>query len=247
MIRAINLLLLPRPKMRASKFSMTWLALILTSAFASLSAQGSPPNVDGRLLAPGIDTFTVSYSGAVIGRGIMARSVSGSRMLQVYRWKSAQGDSTLDSLYSDLRTLRSQREIRVVTDSVIEVTYANDSVLVATTSRGAPARRQSQLAATSVFSSAILDGLVAAAPLADGYQQEVRFYYAPPSSLGIVVTRIRVEGSERVVDRLGRSRDAWRVVAATPSGGTTFWIDKANRSMLKFDTHEGPATIEFRR
>ena len=177
----------------------------------------------------------------------MARTVSGSRLLQVYRWKSAQGDSTLDSLFSDLRTLRSQREVRVVTDTVIEVSYTNDSILVTMRARGAPARRQSALAATSVFSSAILDGLAASAPLADGYQQDVWFYYAPPARLGIVVTRISVDGSERVVDSVGRSRDAWRVLAATPSGGTTFWIDKATRSMLKFDTHEGPATIEFRR
>jgi hypothetical protein len=134
-----------------------------------------------------------------------------------------------------------------VTDTVIEVTYTNDSILVATRSRGAPALRQSELAANSVFSSAILDGLAAAAPLADGYHQEVRFYYAPPSRLGIVTIRISVDGSEAVVDRLGRSRDAWRVLATTPSGGTTFWIDKSSRSMLKFDTHEGPATIEFRR
>jgi len=233
--------------MRAHQFFIAWLALTLTTASASPSAQGPAPTVDGRLLPSGTDTFIVSYGGTVIGRGIMARSVSGSRMLQVYRWKSAQGDSTLDSLYSDLRTLRSQREVRVVSDTVIEVTYTNDSILVATRPRGAPARRQSELAATSVFSSAILDGLAAAAPLGEGYQQEVRFYYAPPSTLGIVSTRISVDGSERVVDRLGRSRDAWRVLAATPSGGTTFWIDKTSKSMLKFDTHEGPATIEFRR
>ena len=233
--------------MRTHDSFITWLVLTITLAETSLSAQGSPPNVDGRLLAPGTDTFTVSYGGVVIGRGIMARSVSGPRMLQVYRWKSAQGDSTLDSLFSDLRTLRSQREVRVVTDTVIEVTYTNDSILIVTRSRGAAGRRQSQLAATFVFSSAILDGVAAAAPLADGYEQEVRFYYAPPSALGLVTIRISVDGSERVVDRLGRSRDAWRVLAATPSGGTTFWIDKASRSMLKFDTREGPATIEFRR
>jgi hypothetical protein len=177
----------------------------------------------------------------------MTRTVSGSRLLQVYRWKSAQGDSTLDSLFSDLRTLRSQRQIRVVADTVIEVTYTSDSILVTTRAHGAAARRESALSATSVFSSAILDGLAAASPLADGYQQEIRFYYAPPATLGIVAGRVSVEGSERVVDRYGRSRDAWRVLAATPSGGTTFWIDKASRSMLKFDTREGPATIEFRR
>ncbi len=233
--------------MRGQQLSIAWVALSIASASASLSAQAPPPNVDGRLLPPGTDTFTVSYGGAVIGRGIMARTVSGSRLLQVYRWKSAQGDSTLDSLFSDLRTLRSQREVRVVTDTVIEVSYTNDSILVTMRARGAPARRQSALAATSVFSSAILDGLAASAPLADGYQQDVWFYYAPPARLGIVVTRISVDGSERVVDSVGRSRDAWRVLAATPSGGTTFWIDKATRSMLKFDTHEGPATIEFRR
>ena len=233
--------------MRVDQCFIIRLVLTLTLAAPSLSAQGSTPNVDGRLLAPGTDTFTVSYGGTVIGRAIMARSISGSSMLQVYRWKSAQGDSTTDSLYSDLRTLRSQREVRVVTDTVIEVTYTNDSILVATRSRGAAARRQSQLAARAVFSSAILDGLAAAAPLADGYEQEVRLYYAPPSPLGVVAIRISADGSERVVDKLGRSRDAWRVLATTPSGSTTFWIDKASRSMIKFDTHEGPATIEFRR
>ena len=134
-----------------------------------------------------------------------------------------------------------------MTDTVTEVTYTNDSILVTTRAPSAPPRQQSAFTATSVFSSAILDGLVAAAPLAEGYQQEIRFYYAPPAKLGIVVTRIAVDGSEKVLDKLGRSRDAWRVLAATPSGATTFWIDKATRSILKFDTHEGPAIIEFRR
>jgi len=233
--------------MRAHQLVAALLALSVASAYLSLSAQRPPPSVDGRLLPAATDTFTVSYSGTVIGQGIMARSIAGSRLLQVYRWRSAQGDSTLDSLFSDVRTLRSQREVRVVTDTVIEVTYTNDSILVTTRAPGAPPRRQSAFAATSAFSSAILDGLVAAAPLAEGYQQEIRFYYAPPAQLGIVATRIAVEGGEMVVDRLGRSRDAWRVVASTPSGATTFWIDKATRSILKFDTQEGPATIEFRR
>src|SRR5512145_3293087 len=100
--------------MRAQQLSIASVVLSIASASASLSAQVPTPNVDGRLLSPGTDTFTVSYGGTVIGRGIMARTVLGSRLLQVYRWTSAQGDSTLDSLFSDLRTLRSQREVRVV-------------------------------------------------------------------------------------------------------------------------------------
>lgn len=34
---------------------------------------------------------------------------------------------------------------------------------------------------------------------------------------------------------------------STPGGGTTFWIDKSTRAVLKYDTREGPATIAFRR
>ncbi|MGH7713427.1 MAG: hypothetical protein ACREOG_19220 [Gemmatimonadaceae bacterium] len=206
-----------------------------------------PTTLDGRLLPRATDTFTVSYGAAVIGRGIMHRSISGSRLLQVYSWRSARGDSSLDSLFSDLRTLRSIREVRVVTDTVIEVTYANDSITVTTRTRGTPPRRKTGFAATDVFSSAILDGIVASAPLAERYQQSIRFYYAPPAAVGVVAIRISVEGSETDIDKLGRPRDAWRVLAVTPSGGTTFWIDKATRSMLQFDTREGAATIQFRR
>src|SRR5688572_9825046 len=99
------------------------LAVIIAAANAPLFAQATP-SVNGRLLPVGIDTFTVSYAGAVIGHGIMARShARDSQLLQVYQWRSSGGDVIVDSLFSDLGSLRPMREVRVVGDTVIEAAF----------------------------------------------------------------------------------------------------------------------------
>ena len=233
----------------APNFARTALvaSLLLVGVPSLLGAQAST-STDGRRLPVGVDTFTVSYGGQVIGRGIMARArVAGSQMLQVYTWQGNGSEVIVDSLFSDLASLRSLREVRVVGDTTIEVRFADDSIRLAATIPRDEMRRASVPSRSGVFSSASLESLAAAAPLAPGYDQELSVYYAPPAQLGVTSIRLRVTGSETVIDRTRASRDAWVVAATTPGGGTTFWIDKVTRAVLKYDTKEGPATIEFRR
>jgi hypothetical protein len=224
--------------------------LALISVTSPLAAQASP-RANGRLLPARVDTFVVSYGGSPIGRGIMGRTRIGGaqrpQLLQVYEWRSAGGDVVVDSLFSDNVSLRPLREVRLTTDTVIEVTFRDDSIHVAVRPRIGPEQRRSYSSSPEVYSSASLEALAAASPLSPGFQQDVRVYYAPPSPHGFLGIRLRVEGSERISDPSGVARDAWIVSVGTPDGGSVYWIDKATRAVLKYDTREGPATIEFRR
>jgi hypothetical protein len=205
------------------------------------------------LLPTGIDTFTVSYAGSVIGRGVMSRSriqgSQGPQLLQVYNWRRAGGtrDEAVDSLFSDPESLRTIREVRVVTDTVIEADFRRDSVRLTLRPRLGPSRQRSVAVSPAAYSSAVIEALVAASPLSQDFAREYHVYYLPPAVHGVLRTSIRVLGSDRVRDRQGIERDSWTVSADTPGGGTTYWIDKQTRAVLKYDTREGPATIEFRR
>jgi hypothetical protein len=226
-------------------FARTFALLALPLLHAVNAASAQP--IDGRQVPAVTDTFMVSYAGNVIGRGITARSVAGSSLLQVYRWESADGDWTMDSLFSDVSTLRSLRQSRVVRDTLIAVRFRGDSSTVTLRpSNGSPQVRALTIP-TEAFSSAILDALISASPLATGYESNHHFYYAPPAPYGTIPIHIRVMRSEDVFDRRGARRPTWVVEASTPSGGTTYWIDKATRTVIRFDTREGPAVIEFRR
>jgi hypothetical protein len=203
------------------------------------------------LLRAGIDTFQVSYAGRVLGVGIMSRSRLGrganSQLLQVYTWRGARGDWTIDSLFAKESSLRTDREVRVSGDTAIAVAYTATGIEVVSRAPNSPPNRKSFVAKPVAYSSAALEGLVAASPLSPSYSQEYTFFYAPPSARGMVRIRLHVIGVERVTDQRGRNREAWIVVADTPDGGTTYWVDRETRAVLKYDTREGPALIEFRR
>jgi hypothetical protein len=58
---------------------------------------------------------------------------------------------------------------------------------------------------------------------------------------------VRVVGTEEVAKPGAKPCVAWVVVTGGPEDETKYWIDKETRVVLKYDTHEGPALIEFRR
>ena len=228
-------------------FAFAFAALLITAVPAA--AQG--PSIDGRLLREGVDTFNISVAGDVFGRGTIARSriltSHGPQLLQVHSWRIAGGVRIVDSLFSDAESLRSIREVRVVGDTVINVFFRGDSAHVATWPPADSIAMRSLALDAGVYSSAALDAIVPGLPLAENFEAQLRFYYAPPSARGIESISVKVAATDRVKDREGRESDAWVVLAETRSGGTVYWIDKSTRQVLKFDTKEGRALIEFRR
>ena len=187
----------------------------------------------------------------MFGRGIIARSrvqtAHGPQLLQVYSWRIAGGVTIVDSLFSDAETLRSIREVRVVGDTLIEVHFRGDSAHVAKRPSGSGFAFRSFALDAGVYSSAALDAIVSGLPLAENFEAQLRFYYAPPSNRGVESISVMVAATDRVKDRDGNERDAWVVLAETRGGGTVYWIDKSTRSVLKYDTKEAGALIEFRR
>lgn len=237
---------------------MTTMRAGIIALTACLVAGAAPPipaqtggNVDTKWLRTGIDTFKVSYAGALLGHGVTSLTRSSptdpSQLVQVYTWRDAQGGWTVDSLFSDAKSLATIREVRVDPDTLVAMSYTSTAIEVSVRDRKGGPVRKTLIAASGVLSSATLIAIVASAPLSPTFDHEYRFFYAPPSKLGIVPIRVRVTGAERTNDRAGRERDAWVIAAGTPSGGTVFWVDKETRAILKYDTREGPAVIEFRR
>jgi hypothetical protein len=227
------------------------LPLLLAGVATSAAAQ-EPLDIDGSLIPAAVDTFSVLYGGHVLGHGVTehtrVQTEAGPQLLQVYTWRPSGTDGVIvDSLFSDAASLRSVREVRVLGDTVIEVRFGDDAIRVTTRVAGTKAGEAVVPAGEPVYSSAALALLAAAGPLASGYEAEIRSYYAPPAAAGVVPLRLRVLASEPVIDRTGAERDAWVVHATTLSGGTTYWIDKQNRTVLQYDTREGSALIEFRR
>lgn len=226
-------------------------ALAAAVLCAMVASAPLPAQASGRLVPAGVDTFAVSYSGQRIGTGIMSRARIGTapnlQLRQVYVWRGAGGEVIVDSLFSDAATLRPIREARVVADTVIEVAFGSDSIRVTTRPRSGTAQRAAVAHGGAMYSSASLEALVAAAPLDNAFQQSVRVFYAPPSPRGVVEVPLHVARSDTVPDRAGLARAAWVVVVTLPDGGTTYWIDKETRAVLRYDVREGPALIEFRR
>jgi hypothetical protein len=210
---------------------------------AAVPAAGQGPSINGQLLREGVDTFNVSVAGDVFGRGTIARSLVANRqqLLQVHSWRIG-GGMIVDSLFSDALSLRSIRQVRVVADTVIEITYSGDSAHVAKRPSANPDFRYSLALTTGVYSSAALDALVSGLPLSANFEAELRFFFAPPSDRGVEPVSVRVTGSETVA-----TREAWVVSTTTLTGGSVYWIDKKTREVIQYDTREGPALIEFRR
>jgi len=203
-------------------------------------------------LRPGIDTFAVSYSGQVIGRGIQVlEASSGAGVItwkQTYTFRSQGGDESTDTLFMDGATLRPIREARASAVGRFSIDFTpKEIVSTSLVVDGGPVTTRTPLTAP-VFSSASLETVVRSLPLGDGMQSTVDLYYPPPSTTGAVTISIHVVRSEEVPARRGSApRAAWVVVAGAPGKATTYWVDKADRTLLQFDTEEGSAVIAFRR
>jgi hypothetical protein len=188
------------------------------------------------------DTLTVSYAGTVIGRSTMTWLRRDREQLQVYVWtNAADGSRVTDSLFADPISLEPIREVRLHGDTTVTVIFGRDTVFLTTTVNGRPETSRAVAPAAVLYSSASIESLAATMPLQPGASRRVLTYYAPPSTLGLRRTVIRVEARESV-----RGRAAWRIVADTPGGGTTYWIDAETRAVLQSDVREGDAVITFR-
>lgn len=214
---------------------------LLSASSAVTAAQTQLPSVDGRLLRAGVDTFvaTVQHGDATDTTGVAIQSYERvtwngqPAWLQVYRWIEPGGRAPTDSLTMDAETLRPLAEARYQVRGTAHLVYSPGHVHAdEDPSDGPPTTRDTPLP-RPVFSSATMDALARALPLADGYETQVDFLFFFPVPNVVVPGRIVVTGSETVEDRAGRPVECWVVQVLD---GTMFWIDKSSRMILRYAT-----------
>lgn len=217
------------------------LALPLSGAVVVAVAQGASSALP--TLPTSVDTFTVSVDGAVIGRGITTWTRVGLEHLQVYVWTNAlDSTSTIDSLFSDPFTLLPVREVRVVADTTFLVQFGLDTLFISRLVGATSVTAHNLAPGVELYSSASIDMLAASMPFRAQASRSALVFFSPPAAVGskwvvfVVHERKLIEG-----------RRAWRVMANTRTGSTTFWIDEATRRILQMDVMEGDTRVMFRR
>lgn len=210
-------------------------------AGAPLGAQEDEPDLPP--LPERTDTLTATSNGVVVGRGVLEWTRRGLDQLQVYTWTSAfTGERIIDSLTSYPLTLRSVRAVQVTGDTARAIIFGRDTIWITTTVGDVSQTARAAAPAVTLRSSASLMMLAATMPFAVGARRVALVYFAPSSDLGARYVPIVVEGAESV-----DGRSAWRIMAGTPRGSTTFWVDARTRALLRFDAREGDTTIRFSR
>jgi hypothetical protein len=124
----------------------------------------------------------------------------------------------------------------------VAVIFGRDTIFLTTTIAGRSETSWALAPAAGLYSSASIEALAATIPLREGASLHVLAFYAPPSTRGVRFTTIRVEERDKV-----RNRTRWRVVADTPGGGSTFWVDAATRKVLESEVRDGNTIVTLRR
>ena len=225
-------------------------ATTLALLAAPISAQ-SLPHLDPKAIQPGVDTFFVTYGPQTLGRSIqetVAESEEGRAVWrQAYRFESAGGEVSTDSLWVDAATLLPIREVRSNSLGLFAVGYgAKGIITLHTPPSGAPARTRTPISGP-VYASATLELIARSLPLAGGLEVPVSLFYGPPSTRGVVPMTYRVPQADSLRSKEGVVRRVWIVTVGAEGERTTFWIGQEDRRVLQFNTEEGNAVISFRR
>lgn len=226
-------------------------AILLGSGLSRIpSAQAKLP-FDGRRLLAATDTFVANYSGSPIGRGIgrLERRQEGGTSVwhQAYAFRAANGAVSTDTLVVDALTLRPIREVRTSDLGRFEIAYGRGEVTTRQFVAGKPPTVTRDTLGPSTLATAALQAVAQSFDHVLNARAELDLYNPAPGPARRVRGTVQVVRSEDVPDRSGGRRAAWVVEARVEGDVTTYWIDRASRAVLRYQTTEGPALIEFHR
>ncbi|MFN0099893.1 MAG: hypothetical protein ACKVS7_14565 [Gemmatimonadaceae bacterium] len=215
--------------------------VVVAFALSSVASAQSPDSLRATI-RPRVDTLVITQTGAAVGRRITTWTRLGLDQLIVNaEHNTVDGSRILDSTFSDPRTLRPTRSVRLSRDSVIAVLFGQDTVFVTTIIAGRSSTAWAVAPEAELFTPSSIDALAATMPLRTAATRRLLVFYAPPSTRSIQGVQLRVEGPEDV-----RGRAAWRVAATTPGGGSTYWIDGRTRAILRSDVRDGETLVALR-
>lgn len=220
-----------------------WLhGVVVTTCMMSHVAAAQASDSMRLPVRPRVDTLIVSQAGTVVGDRVTTWSRLGLDQLFVHAERNTgDGARTVDSTFSDPRTLRPSRSVRYSGDRVVAVLFGHDTIFVTMIIAGRSSTAWAVAPAAELYASSSLDALAASMPFSAGATRRVLVFFAPPSSYSIQGVQLRVEGREEL-----RGRSVWRVTATTPGGGSTYWLDDKTRAILRSDARDGDRVIALR-
>lgn len=175
----------------------------------------------------------------MLGREIVIWTRLGLEQLQVRKWTSAvDGTSETDSLFANPMTLVPIREVRVTGDTVINIIFGGDTLFLTTIIGGSASTSRALAPAGPMYSSSSLGTLAATMPLRPAANRTFLIFLLPPFQRGAIPVFVRVWEPVRV-----DGREAWRVTASTPGGGSTYWVDAVTRTVLRSETRIGDTVV----
>lgn len=142
----------------------------------------------------------------------------------------------MDTLVQALTTLQ-PRSVRLHSDRGAERLDWTNRVVGVVEDLESPPRSVDSPLPNGWYSSASLDLILRASPLAEGYAVSVPTFSGREGSRLLTA---KVVGSEEV-DGYG---DAWRIDADVAGLPVTFWVNKSSRRLLRQVTHVSP-TLEI--
>lgn len=164
----------------------------------------------------------------------VVRSAADGSLLEVEQRFPAGGGEIVDTAVAELRTLRAvahrshqpSRTMRFEFDAtdasgtVTALRPAGDSVTAVRQSLGGP-----------IFDSNVIDLVVAALPLREGFTTELPFFIYERGGRVAMPVAVRERATVRFA-QLG-ARDVWIVSVGVPGAPATVWVDTKTRSVLR--------------
>jgi hypothetical protein len=143
----------------------------------------------------------------------------------------------------DARSLRPLHQTAMLEGGrVVALVFGHDRLILTDSAPERPLRMTISPVPDSAYTSATVDLVLRALPLAIGYHASVPVYF--PADEQVAPLDVRVEGAERVTTRGGRTADCWVVAADFPGEVTErFWIDQRSHAMVRILAHDGPAAL----
>jgi hypothetical protein len=143
----------------------------------------------------------------------------------------------------DARTLRPLHQMALLEGSrVVSLVFGHDRLVVTDSAPERPLRMTISPVPDSAYTSAAVDLLLRALPLAIGYHARVPVYF--PADEQVSPLDVRVEGADRITTRSGQTTMCWIVAADFPGDVTErFWIGQRSHAMVRILAHDGPAAL----
>jgi len=221
--------------------------LSLASACAGVHNAGTPvvPGLSVRIDQPSRpDTIvyqrSVSRDGQVTDAGtrtVVLHTVDapeGRQLLEVEQRFPAGNGQIVDTAVSDLHTLRAVAHRSHQPTKTMRFDFADSSVDGTVTSIGTP--HDSTISVRqgiggAIFDSNVIDLVVAAMPLREGFTTQAPFFIYEQGGRVMMPVSVR-ERISAPFSKLGR-RDVWVVDVGIPGVPATFWIDTRTNAVLR--------------